>query len=212
MKNSNAIKVACVGNALSKRIPLSFMLFLLFLLPLSVQGQLPKSFSSVLKRAEMIFEMPENYVEAEIIDNRHMQYDYAIKHPEKKFEIRYAIRPMDVQLLQYNEYKKKGATVIHPNNFYPAVAMTVALNVAKTEPAPLSEFPTDAVKNEFNADKGCTTGFDVKSDFATGYKYCMMVVIQKDNIGTAYYFYLAEDSSTIMECMASVFHSLRFRE
>src|SRR4029078_4003442 len=127
------------------------------------------------------------------IENRQMNYEYALISKSKDFEVRYAIRPMDNFIKEYNEReknKKPGEINIHPNKFYAQTFQATVLNISGGQLPESTTFDKDAVKSEFNADWGATTTVELGKEFGQDYKYCMVVAIHKDNVGEAYYFYL----------------------
>lgn len=173
------------------------------------QDKLPETFADLLARAKMSFTTPKDYVETVIVENPHMNYDYAVKHPTEKFEVRYAVRPMDIQLRDYEKLIADGATAIHPNNRFSSTVTATFLNIGGDMPD-LGAFPDEAVKEEFNADKGVTGICEARREFAGEYKYCMMVSLFRENMGTAFIFYMADDPAKIMEQIPLVFHALIF--
>ena len=48
------------------------------------------SFEELLAVSKMEFTMPEGLDEALVVDNSQMNYEFAVKYPDGKFEIRYA--------------------------------------------------------------------------------------------------------------------------
>jgi hypothetical protein len=175
---------------------------------------LPKSFTDLLDRAAMTFDQPSECSETLPIENPQMNYDYALINNAKDFEIRYAIRPLDEQLKNYNEReknKKSGDMNIHPNKLYAAVFQTIVFNVSGGQLSKIGAFDAQAVKKEFNADWGAIAMVDVGKEFGQNYKYCFLIAIHKDNVGDAYCFYLANTQDDIKKNMLPAFHSLRFK-
>ncbi|WP_035141919.1 hypothetical protein, partial [Flavobacterium daejeonense] len=94
---------------------------------------LPKKFTDLLNRAEMTFNQLGEYSETQPIENEQMNYEYALINNAKDFEIRYAIRPLDEMLTNYNEReknKKAGDMNIHPNKLYAATFHAIVFNVS----------------------------------------------------------------------------------
>lgn len=177
-------------------------------------NNLPKNFKNLLDRAEMTFDQPSKYSETQPIENVQMYYDYALINDAKDFEIRYAIRPLDEMLKNYNEReknKKSGGMNIHPNKLYAVTFQAIVFNVSGGKMAKISEFNPEAVKKEFNADWGAFTMVEVGKEFGQNYKYCFLVSIHKDNVGDAYCFYLSDTKEGITKNMQASFHSLRFK-
>ena len=171
-------------------------------------------FQEKLLEAKMSFEMPKDFKEVPIISNMQMNYDYAIKHVEKNFEVRFALRPLDNMLKTYLEKEKNkqaGEINMNPNKLYQGSFVAIAFNISGGKMLKgSSTFPPEAIKAEFNADWGAITMVEAGKEFGQDYKYCFMVAIHKDNIADAYYFYLANDQQTLKEQMQPVFHSLKF--
>jgi hypothetical protein len=188
--------------------------FCFFILTSFSSDNLPKSFADLLDRVAMTYDKPSEYSETLPIENPQMNYDYALINNAKDFEIRYAIRPLDEQLKNYNEReknKKAGDINIHPNKLYAAAFQAIVFNVSGGQLSKIGAFDTQAVKKEFNADWGAITMVEVGKEFAQNYKYCFLIAIHKDNVGDAYYFYLANTKEDIKKNMLPVFHSLRFK-
>lgn len=185
-----------------------------------VSDNLPKNFTDLLNRAEMTFDNPSEYSETQPIENLQMNYEYALINNTKDFEIRYAIRPLDEMLKNYNEReknKKQGEINMHPNKLCTATFLTVAINVSGGKLSSGDKFPKiiefkpEAVKKEFNADWGAFTMVEVGQEFGQNYKYCFLVAIHKDDVGDAYCFYLSNTKENIAKNMQASFHSLRFK-
>jgi len=172
-------------------------------------------FQEKLLKTKMSFLMPKEFQETAVITNNQMNYDFAIKHKERDFEVRFAIHPLDDRMKNYldkEKSKQSGEINKNPNELYRGSFLAIAMNISGVfDKIPrTSTFPSEAIKAEFNADWGALTMVETGKEFSTVYKYCMIVAIHKDNIADAYYFYLANDQQTLKELMQAVFHSLKF--
>jgi hypothetical protein len=148
-------------------------------------------FVDLLDSADMIFEAPKGYIEIDPIQNKQMNYEKAYKHPKEKFEVRYAIRR-------------------HNFGWYHQMFEMTALNISGGRLPEYTNFGTEAVKKEFNADAGCTVGLELIEEFGQDYKYCLLVYIYKKGIGDGYIFYMADDNKIITDLMMPIFHALKF--
>ena len=188
--------------------------FFLLVLTSFTTEKTTSAFQEKLLKAKMNFEMPKGFQETAIIANEQMNYDYAIKHVEKNFEVRFSLRPLDDMLkahLEKEKNKKPGEINISPNKLYQGSFVAIAFNISGGKMLKgSSTFPPEAIKAEFNADWGAMTIVEAGKEFAQDYKYCMMVAIHKDDVADAYYFYLANDQQTLKEQIQPVFHSLKF--
>jgi hypothetical protein len=197
-----------------KKIKLLGTGFLSLFMTSFTSERIPKTFTDLLERANMTFQKPAELEETKIIENRQMNYEYAIKYPKKKFEVRYAIRPLDNLIREYEEKEKNknpGDINIHPNQLYSSLLQVTTLNISGGQLPEIIEFEKEAVKQEFNADWGATTFVEVGKEFGQDYKYCMIVAIHKDNVADAYYFYLSDTKDGFDELMMPPFHSLKFK-
>lgn len=166
----------------------------------------------------MQFRAPGGTVPVPVVANAQMSYDYAVKFPDRKLEIRYAIRPLGQLLAEYKQSKKsKNEVMADPNQLYPSLVMAIAANVSGGTMPDINPFPPAAVQREFHADWGGTTVVKAGAEFAPGYANCMIVALHKKNVADAYYFYLfdkREDIETLMAVATAdtaAFHSLQFK-
>ena len=188
---------------------LSILLFVV-LTSFKSDNSLPETFNDLLKRSGLVFNSPSDLVPTKLIENRQMNYEYALKYPNKNFEVRYAIRPLDNLLNEYN--KKTGSAIsVNPNKLYGTSLQATVLNISGGNLSEIAQFDKNAVKQEFNADWGGTTFLEVGKEFGQNYKYCMVVAIHKDNLADAYIFYLSDTKEGFSELVEPIFHSLKFQ-
>lgn len=204
---------------MKKTLPLLTLAVMLFSPALLVaqNDTLPASFKGLLDRAGLNFIFPEGLAPVPCIENAQMNYEYALKDPAHNFEVRYAIRPLDSTMVQYREDVKNGAKVIDPNRWCDAVFKATVLNIGLGGPnsgelPDISNFPPEAVREEFGADWGAVAFVMLGPEFGgTTYKYCLAMTIHRDNLGDAYIFYLSDDNQTMSAMMEKPFHALKFR-
>lgn len=175
---------------------------------------LPTSFTNLLTRAQITFMPPGGLMEVEPIENSQMHYQYALKFPDKNFEVRYTVRPLDSMITQYNDWlknKKAGTGRVDPNKLHAAALYAIMMNISNgSRPPQIKAFDSVAVRKEFNADWGATGVCVPGGDFARGYKYCEVVAIHKDNMADAYCFYLSDDVSYFQTLLIPIFHAMKF--
>jgi hypothetical protein len=181
------------------------------LFTVTVKGQVLNEFMSTLKDCGMNLSIPNGFIESKIIENDDMGYEYAIKYPDKDFELRYAVRPIRYKVYANDTVRKEMEDQrAFRNSAYATIFKTVMLNITSGVEYKIQAFDVTSVKNEFNADCGATSFVDLNSDFGKGFKYCMMVTIHKDDVADAYYFYLSNSKENFSENMKPLFHTLRF--
>lgn len=196
---------------------------LLLLISSTVSGQNAR-FNSALAEGLLYFKMPENFDTVPVYPNPDMTYDLAIKSKTDSFEIRYAIRPLRERIAHFEKMAadtsngNKVFASAHPNKMYQAVFTTVLLNTSSQPRAAVTPaiprfgaFKPEAVKNEFNADWGATSGYVPRATFDSHYKNCMTVTLHKDDAADVYVFYLYNNKETMMRLMPSTFQAIRFK-
>ena len=186
--------------------------------------ELPGLFVNLMERAKMTFTMPEGYEPVELIDNPHMNYEYALKHANRQVEVRYAIRPVDSMLLMHKKYLEDPQDIfqtLEPNEmFHISQSMAIAANITGimdltelNDKAIGDSFPEESVKREFGADSGTFAVFrQIMKEFTQDYQCCMILSLWKKDLGSAYYFILFDDlpQDEIEECLRSIFYTLKF--
>jgi len=192
---------------------LLFILLLVTILTGFKSDGLPYVFTNRLERAGLIFTRPTGFIDVPIVKNGQMHYEYAIKDTAKNLEIRYSIQPLDSVYIQYEAMKKSGTTMsATPNQLYYGAFIATMGNIGMGGRIPqINQFPSNAVKTEFNADWGASGLCDPSGDFGKGYKYCMGVAIHKDNLADAYIFYLTNDVSNFQTSLIPVFYAVKFK-
>jgi len=194
-------------------VKIAIVSLIIFLLTSFTPVSLPKAFTDLLSRADMMFEAPDSLLPAKIIENKSMTYEYAIKYPDKNFEVRYAVRPSDHLWKEFElaeKTRKKGDINTNPDSAYLSLFQTVILNCSGGEFREITAFEKAAVKSEFNADWGGTVFFHPRKEFGQQYKYCMVVALHKSRAGDAFIFYLSDTRDNFNDLVLPAFHSLRF--
>lgn len=198
------------------------VLFVLALLPYFsyAQDSLPEGFTDGLKRAKMTFSMPEGFEKIDIIENPHMNYEYAIRDKNKKLEIRYAIRPIDSMLIQHEKSKTNKDTeiVTTPNQIAAIMHIPTAMNISgNMDPNSLKVGPLgpskEAIQEEFGANDGVVIPLGtLRKEFSEEYTNCMLISMWKEDLGTGMVFFLFNDmkDADTMKTLMQAFYSLRF--
>ena len=114
------------------------------------------------------------------VKNRQMNWELAYRHPSKKFEVRYAIRPMDNHLKEYKKAeatKNPGDINIHPNKWFKSTFEATVLNISGGQLPEYGIFDKNAVKSEFNADWGATITVNVIKEYGHAFKLQKLIYI-----------------------------------
>ncbi|WP_316811659.1 hypothetical protein [Pedobacter heparinus] len=191
----------------------------------NAQIALTDTFKNVLDLAHMSFTIPKDAIPVPVVKNKQMHYEYAITFKDQPFEVRYAVSPMGYSVAEAYTGGKGitprpiGATA--NDEMAKAIAFVVATNVGGGIGDPnikTGYFPAESVKKEFNADWGGTTLVELKNNsFGTDYKYCIMTTLHKNDLASAYVFYLSDTKENLMKLLTNLiaktgaFYALKFK-
>jgi len=172
---------------------------ILLLISLFVNAEAKDSFATLLAKCSVSFTFPKSFLPLGVRKNGDVEYDFAIKSKTNDVEIRYAIWSFD-QMQQRND-------------LYISLLQTMCLNISGGKLAQANHFKHEDVATEFNADDGLTCIIPTNSEFGQGYKFCMINVIHKENIGDVYIFFLYDDYKVLFPFLldGKIFHALRFK-
>jgi len=169
------------------------------------------AFEARVKECGMSINIPSVFVESPVIANKNMDYDYAVKYPEKDFVLRYAIRPILYKAYSNDSVKKAMESKVKiRNTTYEGNMKAVLYDISGGYDYEFKAFEKSAAQEEFNADWGAITLVELRSEFGKGYRFCMVVALHKDNVGDAYLFFLSNKQDAFPAGMRPLFHSLRF--
>jgi hypothetical protein len=193
--------------------PILSLLFLITI-SLSAQAQSLKKFEKLLAENGLVFSQPEEFVKTDVIENGDLYYNYAMRLRTDSFEVRYTVFPLHSLLEDYQaSLQDSSRTVLDPNKYHTSMFMANILNVSQSgfEFMPsISDFPPEAVKQEFGADYGGTTFFVANSEFGKDYTFCLMMVLHKKDVADVYVSFLGNNQAAFEEYMLKAFHAIRF--
>lgn len=174
-------------------------------------------FLAAAKTHGFVYKLPAGYRPTPVVENRDMQYDFAIRHPTRRIEVRYALRPQSAaHRRDYADFGagklSPGSVVLDPNATWRTDLLAVALNLGGgVEPTEPNAFPPAAVAREFGATAGATTSLlRPQSQFGKGWQQIVMFVIHRDDVGEGYVFVLLDDPNDFPTYGPATFHSLQF--
>ncbi|PJZ51117.1 hypothetical protein [Leptospira saintgironsiae] len=143
-------------------------------------------------------------------------YDYALLSDDKQIEIRYIVRSIPGLLKEIEEIKKnnpKAVMVAPKKNDYIIHFSTFLINLGGEFAATsYAAFPPKAVKDEFGADWGSSTAFEMVPGTDKKFRYCYLTALHKDNMADVYILYLSNDSEKLIQFAKKtyLFYNLRF--
>jgi hypothetical protein len=177
----------------------NIILTILLVITISANSIAQESFSELLAKCSLSFTFPNSCIPLRVKQNPDVYYHFAMMLKTNKIEIRYTIVP-------FEKMERK-------NDLYEPYLQTMCLNITGGKMAEIQHFKHEDVSAEFNADDGLTCAVLLDSEFGKGYKYCMINVIHKDNLGDAYIFFLFDDYRILPSILTNdkIFHALKFK-
>lgn len=180
------------------------------------------------KRADAEVFLPAGYQIVPPVPNRQVVYDFGMKHEKDPFEVRVRfdppLGPSPEQRRECEEKNKKEPgscemVGMDPEVPSPAWALSMQMNLSQNFDAEsllrdFRFFPPKAVKNEFGADWGVSgPPFEIKDpDFAGPFKYCQLVQVHKNGIGSYSIFQLYNSVEDYLKLHQGAFYVVKFRQ
>jgi hypothetical protein len=188
------------------------IVFGLIFIPALLLPQVKNDFQPMLAESKMKFAQPADFDPVPVKPNRHVLYQYALKHRAKKLEIRYSLWPLEKRLAEFRKTPKESGTVmLDPNTAYQTFTTALAMNIAGNgRLLSKAEFKPENAAREFNAGWGSSTFVECGSGFGEGYRYAIIVALHKDDAADAYIIYLFDDGKEVQQEMMAAFYALKF--
>ena len=170
------------------------------------------AFEKLCDSTGLKFEMPKGYQVTDVKKNRDLMYSFAILNEDASMEIRYTIWSLKPALERYKKsLENSNSTMISPNKMYQGTVQANLLNMTSGQMYNIGPFPTQAVKEEFNADAGGSCFFEFDCEFGKGYKYGQFMYLHKDDIADVIVTFMSNNKETHPDLMMVGFHALKFK-
>ena len=164
------------------------------------------TFDDLVKENNLIVTMPDDFVRVDLKKNYNVIYQYAIKDKSSNFEVRVFIKSFKALM--------KDTSTFNPNKFSRNSLMSMSLNASGnliTDSPQIDVFPSEAAKNEFNADWGATTAFAPNTEFGKGFNFCALNCFRMNNVCEVYVFYMFDDITKQELLMQKCFYLMKFK-
>ena len=208
----------------------STLTFLLGVVAPSFQHPLPQQLTQRLAAAHMLLAPPPGWQATPIFDIDWTPYDYALRYPGRRLEVRYAPEPLASALADtFQTKQQKLAAQANPSAPYELSFHTAVLHATVGNPTrpqvrastkaelakPLQVLPA-AVLAKLKAEWGAIASLVPSAAFGQRYTHCVVVGLFKNNGAAAYIYYLFDNQRDFEELVRRdpkqlAFHSLRFQ-
>lgn len=152
--------------------------------PVYISPQL-KNFQQLTAAANVNFVSPKGFREIKAPNNEDLSFDYAMEMPGKEFEIWFQVKS---QKENYASYEKsigdKNTAQANPDSLYVGMGTAHAIAFAGDNNFLQRNIPPKYLAR-YNADAGKSYLLNLQNEAVTkGYKYALLITLQKDRIGT----------------------------
>jgi hypothetical protein len=166
---------------------------------------------------KLLIDVPTGYVLVTPKKNEDVAYEFAFRHPTRRFEVRVSLSAKTEDAARVKEReacaKKAGCWMADLDSPSETWGAAVMFNVGGGD-TPFFAFPPDAVKKEFAADWGYVSSpFELEPGHTfndEAYKIGQVVVIHRKGAGTVCRIVLADDLDAIKELDQPLFYGVRF--
>ena len=166
----------------------------------------PAQFVALLSQAHMIFRRPAEFSASEVSAGAGVACHHAITLSEPKLEIRYQIVPRPAHDPVFKPIASANTQAV-PEMMLTALIANSAERVLSA-PNPL---PAEAVRAEFGADWGAVCRLSLKaSAFGGGFRECLLLALYRQDMGSAFQFFLFDDFEKAKGAINDNFYTLTF--
>ena len=162
-------------------------------------------FDSLLTESELVFSKPEKFEDLPAGSNAVMNYEKAVRSPDRTLEIRFAVRPIKRMKIDYID--PHGA-VPDPNHIFPLVFESLVSRLSAGSYSPSREYSVDDAQKYFNADWAAAAVFDTSPEFNTDFTQGFALALHRSKVSDAYIIFLFDDYSRIKPLMDRAMTSL----
>jgi len=167
----------------------------------------PYTFEQLLQDGGLVLEKPANFITQAPEVNDVLSYEYAIKHDEKKLAVRYAVRPINMVEIDYEDPHNAAP---EPNHLFPMLFQSLISDFSSGGSSPSNEYSASDAKAKFNADWAALAVMDVTRAFTDEYDQVLLLALHKNNASDAYVIVLFDEYVDVKAEINTVLGSLKF--
>lgn len=185
------------------------IIILVALLSVSLNGRAQGySFEKLLKDSRLKIVVPEEFDVLSGQANKILAYEYALAHTSKKLAVRYAIRPISMVSIDYDDPHNAAP---EPNYLFAMLFQSLVSDFSRGGNSPTREYSRKDAQEKFNADWAAAAVLDVTPEFSRDYDQLLLLAIHKNNAADAYIMVLFDDYHSVKQEINLVLASLKFQ-
>ena len=168
----------------------------------------PYTFEQLLDDGGLVLERPAGFDTQTPEINEVLSYEHALKHRHKKLAVRYAIRPIKMVEIDYEDPHNAAP---EPNHLFPMLFQSLISDFSRGGASPSNEYSASDARSKFNADWASIAVMDVTRDFSEEYDQMLLLALHKNNASDAYVMVLFDDYSAVKPEINAALDSLKFK-
>ncbi len=184
------------------------LLLLLFLQNYSFAKENAYSFENLLEDGGLILDQPDEFEILSPQVNNVLSYEYSLRHKTKRVAVRYAIRPIKMIEIDYQDPHNSAP---EPNHLYPMLFQSLISDFSRGGNSPSNEYSSNDARLKFNADWAGVAVMDVSRDFTVDYDQVLLLALHKNNESDAYVIVLFDDYGSVKPEINRLLKSLKFK-
>lgn len=163
------------------------------------------TFEQLLDDGGLTLELPPGFKRLAPEANNVLSYEYALQHKDKKRAVRYAIRPINMVEIDYEDPHNAAP---EPNHLFPMLFQSLISAFSRGGSTPSNQYSASDARSKFNADWAAVAVMDVTRDFSGEYDQVLLLALHKNNASDAYVIVLFDDYAAVKPEINSALGSL----
>lgn len=162
----------------------------------------------LLEVGRLVIHTPVGFAPTAAMSNPIMSYEYALQHAQKPVAARYAIRPIPMVGIDYQDPHNAAP---QPNHLFPMLFQTLVSQLSAGTYTPSREFSRAEAQRRFHADWAATALLDSNDAFTSNYAQTLLLALHSNDAADAYVMILFNDYETVKPEVHALMESLSFR-
>ena len=168
----------------------------------------PYTFEQLFDDGGLTLEVPAGFERRTPEANDVLSYEYALQHEDKKLAVRYAIRPINMVEIDYEDPHNAAPEL---NHLFPMLFQSLISLFSRGGSSPSNEYSASDAQAKFNADWAAVAVMDVTRDFSEEYDQVLLLALHKNNASDAYVIVLFDDYVAVKPEINTALGSLKFK-
>ena len=149
-----------------------------------------EAFDLLLLESGLRIETRQSYTDIPIQANPVLPYEHAMKHESGALELRFIVRPLSRIAIEYNDPHNAAP---EPNHLFPLLFESITNRLSVGSDSPSNTFSQSEAQKSFNASWAAASVFDVRPEFAQGYRNGLLIGMHRNDMADAYTVFLYND-------------------